>query len=126
MRELLTFYAGAAAISTAIIVAFVAGLGYGERGKSQQLEDAAQQLRIAHDRLYAAWQGGATIPPAPVESPGVSPGTDPLPPFCQAVVDDYESPEGKREAEKMVRAKLLTGVDPGAIFREHENSVRLS
>lgn len=125
MKELLTLYAAVAVISSAIIGAFMAGIAYGERGAKEREADIKRQLQVTHDRLYAAWQGGAQIPPAPVEHPE-STADVPLPPLLQAVVDDYESPEGKREAEKLCRAKLLTGMHPDAIFREHENSVRLS
>lgn len=54
----------------ALVLAFVAGalavasggaLVY--RALSPRLADTAAQLRTAHDRLYAAWRAGASIPP---------------------------------------------------------------
>lgn len=108
----------------ATITAYGWGHHDGRKINAAFLASLKADLDTANDRLYAAWQQGAQIPPRPAES--AAPPQEPLSPLMQGIVDQWSSPEGKLEAEKEIRAKLLTGMSEAAIFRESENSVGLT
>ena len=70
-------------------------------------------LREAHNRLYGAWQSGATIPAAPEAAEPVV--VTPLPPELQELVDEWTSPDVRASVEDRIRRLQGRGLTPGEI-----------
>lgn len=85
-----------------------------------QLESTKRELRLANDRLYAAWQSGAVIPPRPEPEKKQLPIV-PLSPTLLEYVMDWEEPESRDRAENEIRAWLEEGKNENWIIRTLEN-----
>lgn len=84
------------------------------------LETTRRELRLANDRLYAAWQSGALIPPRPEPVKKALPLV-PLSPTLQEYVNDWEEPEAQTRAENEIREWLVEGKTENWIIRTIED-----
>jgi|GEM_PF-3612462 len=72
-----------------------------------QIRYFRDEMVTAQDRLFGAWSEGKVIPPREaVQEP--TPPT-PLPDWAFAVIGDYDSVQGKLQAEAYIRQKLEAG-----------------
>lgn len=65
-------------------------------------------LLTAQDRLYGAWQAGATIPPRPEDVVTEPPA--PLPEPLRGFVDEWTSPDVRLRVEERIRRMLARGL----------------
>lgn len=100
-------------ITVLILVGVLLGAGIVGAVGWPIVRDLRHDLRIAHDRLYGAWQAGAQIPAAPDEEPRLE--LVPLPPELQALVDEWSSPDVRAQVEVQIRRLQGRGMNVSEI-----------
>lgn len=70
-------------------------------------EQALHDKRVAEDRLYAAWKEGYQIPPRATVEPEAPKVIELLPDEVRRYVENWESPEVRRELEAEARKMIF-------------------
>ena len=106
-----------------VSVALVAALR-GYLAREREVRWLRSELGMANDRLYAAWNDGAKIPPRP--EPAGDPVSDaPLPPELERFVQRYASDEGKAAARSQVFSMRARGMTDDGIWMELQRRYNL-
>lgn len=85
---------------------FLGGLLVGAALMAPGLRYLTRELKVAQERLLAAWERGAIIPDRPDTPVTGQPALDPLPAALQAEVDQWESLASRMATEAVIRRQL--------------------
>lgn len=78
-----------------------------------------RELKDAHNRLFAAYDGGKVIPPS--DLPLVDPVAEtPMPRELQEFLDQYHEPAARAKFERIVRQGLAKQQSPLVILKQFE------
>lgn len=91
------------------IGAFLAGLMYDRRQWITKQSETYAELKIANDRLYAAWKEEYKIPEASQVVDAPDEALEPFIPELVEEVESWESPEAKASQTRWIRSQLALG-----------------
>lgn len=101
-----------------VLIAVALGAAIGYLAREREVRWLRSELGIANDRLYAAWNDGAKIPPRP-EPEAPQAAEVPIPDYIMnSFISRYDSDEGQARARSEVLAMYSRGMKFEAIWMD--------